>query len=83
MRKGRRTVVHLLSYIPMRRTPDLDIIEDPVPLVDMALAIRLPHSPKRVFLAPNERGLTFDYRNGCAHTRITTSEGHALMVFET
>ena len=44
----------------MRRTPDLDIIEDPVPLVDMPLAIRLPHSPKRVFLAPNERGLTFD-----------------------
>jgi len=58
----------------MRRTPDLDIIEDPVPLVEMPLAIRLPHSPKRVFLAPNERVLTFDYHNGSAHTRITTSE---------
>jgi hypothetical protein len=82
VRKGRRTVVHLLSYIPMRRTNDLDIIEDAVPLVDLPLAVRLPHRPKRAVLAPAGDALPFEYADGYAHTRITTTGGHVLVVFE-
>ena len=82
IRKGKRTVVHLLSFIPMRRCHQLDIIEDPVPLLDMPLAVKLPRKPRRVLLAPAGEALPFDYRDGYAHVSITTAKGHTMVVFE-
>ncbi|QGQ98377.1 hypothetical protein EHS13_27570 [Paenibacillus psychroresistens] len=80
VRRGNSTVVHLMSFAPMRRAENLDIVEDAFPLVDMQIAIKMAKKPTRVFLAPNERDLTFEYRDGYVHTKVTVLDGHALLV---
>ena len=82
VRKGRRTVVHLLSFCPERRAEGLDIVEDPLPLVDMPISVKLPRKPKRAYLAPAETELEFDYADGYAHAKVTVLDGHAMLVFE-
>lgn len=81
VRKGESTVVHLLCFSPERRADGLDIVEDAFPLVDMPLSVRLDRAPERVFLAPHEEDLPFEYRDGRAHVRVTMTEGHRMVVF--
>jgi len=84
VRKGRRTILHLISFYPARRTTsgNPEIIEDAFPLVDMPLSVKLERAPRRVFLAPAGADLRFQYVEGRAHTRVTTTEGHVMIVFE-
>ncbi|MCX7013829.1 MAG: alpha-L-fucosidase [Candidatus Sumerlaeota bacterium] len=82
VRKGARTIVHLLSAYPCRRTDKLDLIENWFPLVDMPLAIRCERKPRRVFAAPEERDLPFDWRDGYVHVRVTELGGHTMVVVE-
>jgi hypothetical protein len=79
---GKRTIVHLLSFLPARRTPTLDLIEDQLPLIEMPISIKLAQAPRRAFLAPSERELPVEYRDGRAHVRITLLDGHGMVVFE-
>jgi hypothetical protein len=80
--KGDTVVVHLISFCPERRADDLDIVEDPLPLVEMPIAIKIDKEPRCVFLAPNERDLLFEYRDGYVHTKVTVLDGHALLVIQ-
>ncbi len=61
VKRGKRTLVHVLSYLPERRADGLDLVEEPFPLVDMPLSIKLDAAPKRVFLAPEEREVPFKW----------------------
>jgi hypothetical protein len=82
MRQGRRTVVHLLQYCPERRARDLDIIEDIVPLHNVAVSLRLSAAPARVYLAPERRPLPCRFERGRAETLVPEVSGHAMIVFE-
>ncbi len=82
VRKGATTVVHLLSFCPVRRAENLDIIEDAFPLVDMPLSVKLESAPAHVKLVPDGADLAFEYRDGYAHTRVTATGGHVMVVFE-
>jgi hypothetical protein len=35
-----RVVCHILHYVPQRRTPDLDLVEDIIPLHNVEVAVR-------------------------------------------
>jgi hypothetical protein len=76
------TTVHLVSFPPIRKTADLDVVEDPLPLVDVPLSLRLPRPPSRVFTAPALRELPFEWRDGRAETRVTCLDGHVMVVFQ-
>lgn len=84
LRKGKRTVVGLLSFYPMRktRTGHPEMIEDAFPLVDMPLSVRLDRAPKRVVSMPSGETMPCEYRNGRAHVRVSNTTGHALLLFE-
>lgn len=84
MRKGKRTVVHLLSFYPARRTHSsgLELIEDAFPLVNMRLSLRLGRIPERVTLAPGGKRLDFECHKGRVDVRISTTDGHAMVVFD-
>lgn len=82
VRKGNSTLVHLLSFCPERRANNLDIVEDPLPVVNMKIAVKAGSKPTRVFLAPGEQDLLFEYRDGYMHTRITFLSGHAMLVIQ-
>lgn len=82
MRQKYRTIVHLLQYCPERRTKDLDIVEDIVPLYDVPISLKLPTSPKRVYLAPENESIDFRYEDGRATLSVPELKGHAMVVFE-
>jgi hypothetical protein len=82
VRKGGNVIVHLISFSVVRRTQDLDIVEDAIPLVDMPLAVRVDQEPVRVLLEPAGRELEFTFQDGYVHTAVSVLEGHAMVVFE-
>jgi hypothetical protein len=79
--KGRR-IVHVLHYAAERRTPDIDIIEDVIPLFNLKLALRADQRPRQVYLAPQRQSLKFDLANGYAEGVIPEVRGHQMVVFE-
>jgi hypothetical protein len=78
---GRR-IVHVLHYPAERRCPDLDIVEDIIPLSDVKLALLMSQRPARVYLAPQRKTLRFDYDSGYAMVAVPSVEGHQMVVFE-
>jgi hypothetical protein len=80
--KGRR-IVHVLHYAAERRTPDIDIVEDIIPLVNLKLALRMEQRPRQVYLAPQRQSLKVDYADGYAQVVVPTVNGHQMAVFET
>jgi hypothetical protein len=82
MRRGRATVLHVLSWAVERRAPNLDIVEDTVPLFNVPLSLALPKEPRRAYLAPTQEPLVFTWTNGRAETVIPRIDGHAMVVFE-
>jgi hypothetical protein len=77
-----RTVVHLVSFSPVRKADGMDIIEDPIPLVDMPLSIRCDTEPKRVCLAPVDEDIPFTYEDGYVNVSITCLTGHTMVVVD-
>jgi hypothetical protein len=82
MRQKNRTIVHLLQYCPERRTKDLDIVEDIVPLYDVPLSLALDKAPKKVYTAPDGDAIDFRYEAGRATLQVPEVRGHAMVVFE-
>jgi hypothetical protein len=79
--KTAQTIVHLISFIPSRTALEgLDLVNDPIPLVDMPIAVRADAAPKSVTLQPAGQDVAFSYKDGYVHTRVTVLEGHAMLV---
>jgi hypothetical protein len=76
------TVVNLVSFVPSRETPALDLVHDPFPLVDVPVALRLDGAPNSVRLQPAGQELSWDHAGGYLHVRVTALEGHAMVVVE-
>lgn len=77
-----RTIVHLLQYTPERRTKDLDLVEDIVPLHNVPLSLKLPRRPRKVYLAPEGTPVPFDWTGTRADVVVPVVRGHAMVVFE-
>jgi hypothetical protein len=81
-RLGAKTVAHVLSFAPQRRTPGLDLVEEPTPLIDAPIRVRFDAKPARVTLQPGGVPMTYDYADGYATVQLTTARGHEMLVFE-
>jgi hypothetical protein len=79
--KGRR-IVHLLHYPAVRRCPDLDIVEDVIPLSSVKLGLRMDKPPQKVYLAPQRQSLKCNYASGYAQVVVPSVEGHQMVIFE-
>ena len=79
----RRTVIHVLYYPLTRRTPNLDIIEEPGLLKDIHLQLRTPVPPRRVRPAPDGADLPVVYGNGYASFVVPFVEGYQAITIET
>jgi hypothetical protein len=79
--RGRR-IMHILHYVPERRSPDLDIVEDVIPLANVKVALRASVRPKRVYLAPQKQDLPFEFTQDYVRTTVPRVEGHQMVVFE-
>jgi hypothetical protein len=74
-----RLVVHLLHYIPQRRTPNLDLVEDVIPLYRVPVAVKIGAPPARVYLAPEGSDLQFVWEGGYASFVVPKVNGHQLV----
>jgi hypothetical protein len=81
-RQGRRTVAHVLSFCPQRRTPSIDIVEEAFPLVEATLAVKLPRRPRQATLQPIGRALPLTWEAPYARVALTSTRGHDMIVFE-
>lgn len=92
VRTPKGLTVHLLSYLPTRVADGqpighqgktgLDVIEDPFPLVDLAVSVRSESRPIGVTLQPAGKPLAFSYEDGYVETSVTVLSGHAMVVLE-
>jgi hypothetical protein len=76
-----RYVHHLLYAAPVKRG-SVEVIEDIVPLYDIEVTLRLPESPRRVYLAPQLAELPFTASGGEVSYRVPKLECHQMVVIE-
>ncbi len=80
--KEARTMVHVLHYIPERRSTSIDTIQDVIPLRDVKIALRCDAAPSQVYLAPCGTELDCEFADGYAEVTVPAVEGYAVIVFE-
>jgi hypothetical protein len=56
----KRYVVHLLSYIPVRKSATIDIIEERTAVRDLTLELALPNPIRRAALVPEQKELVLE-----------------------
>lgn len=76
-----RSVVHLLHYIPERRTLAADYLEDVIPLYSVPLRLRAS-APKRVYLAPQREQIPFQTEGEYLSLIVPEVRGHQMVVLE-
>ncbi len=74
-----RLVLHLLHYIPVRRSRQIDIIEDIIPLYDIPVSIRADQAIRSVRLAPGGEALDFETVDGRIHFSVPRVQGHQMI----
>lgn len=79
-----RTVVHLLSYLPTRvgsgLGAEIDLVDDPFPLVDVDVEVACGTEPRTATLEPAGTALPLAWADGVARTTVTVLDGHAMIV---
>jgi hypothetical protein len=74
-----RQVLHLLHYIPERRGEFFDVIEDVIPLHDVAISVRVPGVVTHVATAPQGEALPFTMRGDRVEFVVPTIQGHQMI----
>ncbi len=88
--KGERAVIHLLHYVPVRRSQDIDIVEDVIPLHDVTVQVNQAMVTD-VYLVPEGTHLEFTRENQGKGMdplfrttfRVPIIKGHQMICIET
>ena len=75
---GNRQVLHLLHYIPERRGQMFDVIEDVIPLYDVALSVRVPAEVIGVRAVPQGESLPFAMQGDRVEFVAPKVDGHQM-----
>jgi len=79
----KRRMVHLLAYVPERRGEMTEMIEEPIQVSNIQVALRSDNRrAQRVYLAPTEQEIPFTERGGYIHATVPSFQGYAMVVFE-
>ena len=82
-REERRTIVHLLHYIPERRGQDFDVIEDVIPVEDITVSLRAPGRVSAARLVPQGQELRLTrQQDGRVSVVVPRVVGHQMIAFE-
>ncbi len=74
-----RWIVHLLHYIPERRGLEFDVIEDVIPLHDLAVSLNVPGPVKSIRTAPEGVELKFVAVGGRVNFLLPRLNGHQMV----
>jgi len=80
--RGRERMVHLLAYVPELRGAKLQIIEEPLIVEGLELALRNDgHKVQRVYLAPGREALAFHAEGDYTYVTVPKVQGYQMVVF--
>jgi len=83
MTKGKQNLVHLLTYMPELRGKTIQIIEEPITVREVNLALRMDgRRIRKVYLAPSRANLDFIEKDGYIRVTVPEVQGYQLVVFE-
>jgi hypothetical protein len=74
-----RWVLHLLHYVPERRCSEFDVIEDVVPLYNVAVSVRTGRAPRRVRCVPGHELLDWEQEGERTHFVVPEVIGHQMV----
>ena len=75
----RRWIVHFLHFVPERRSKDLDIIEDVIPLFNLNVLIKTPQPVREVQVVPEATRLAFSQKAAYVSFQVPRIDGHAMI----
>ena len=76
-----RDVVHILHYIPERKTDGYDVVEEVLPIYNVPLSLQTDRKVVQVYSAPSGRELPFTHADGRVDVTVPEVNGHQLVVF--
>ncbi|TDG00807.1 alpha-amylase family protein [Paenibacillus piri] len=77
-----RWVAHLLHYIPERRSADIDIIEDVIPLYDLKISVKAAADVKSVVCVPERQPLPYTSVDGRIEFTLPKLQGHQMIAIQ-
>lgn len=76
-----RYVNHLL-YAVTKLRGTVEVIEDAPEIVNVTVSVRMPCPPKRVYIAPDNKDITFNYKDGVLTYNVNSFVLHAMVVID-
>jgi hypothetical protein len=91
-----RLVLHFLHYIPERRSNDIDIIEDVIPLYNVKVSVRVSGEVKDIACVPQEQSrfilttwdvkqeqsMAFEVKDGRVEFTVPEINGHQMVTLQ-
>jgi len=74
-----RWIVHLLHYIPERRSQTIDILEDVIPLYQVSLSVKTARAVKSIALVPQQEDIPFQQGNDKTQFIVPRLDGHQMV----
>ncbi|MFH1902590.1 MAG: alpha-L-fucosidase [Candidatus Omnitrophota bacterium] len=81
--KDKSRMVHLLTYLPELRGKKIQIIEEPIKVKNVEVALRTDGQKiSGIYLAPSRKKLEFKQDNGYVTVTVPEVNGYQMVVFE-
>jgi hypothetical protein len=77
-----RWILHLLHFIPERRSKELDVIEDVIPLFNVNLCVRTPRAVREALVVPEGVSLEISREDPYLVCQVPRIDGHAMVSLE-
>lgn len=78
----RRSVLHLLHYVPERKADKYDVVEEVLPLYNIALSVRADRPVEKVYLAPSGQEISFTVADGRIELTVPEVHGYQMVVLQ-
>jgi len=77
----KRTILHMLHYIPERRGTEFDVIEDVIPLYNLTVSVKSDRKVNNVTLVPQNKAIPFKINNQRIEFDLKELIGHQMIAF--
>jgi len=77
----KRTILHMLHYIPERRGTEFDVIEDVIPLYSLKVSVKSDREASSVTLVPQNQAIPFKINNQRIEFELKEVIGHQMIAF--
>ena len=74
-----RWIVHLLHYIPERRGQESDVIEDVIPIFNVAMSVKTDKPVREVACVPGGEKISFEQESGRIGFTVPKVDGHQMI----